>query len=100
MVSAQVSKTTPRVFGFYICNEPPATAYPWEGRRKRPPLTQFSASFPHLVQGVSRLWPWRLGEHEGVNAVAKDSFGQDDTMLSRLGNEARRGSGRKLMSLR
>jgi len=56
-----------------------------------------------------------ISEHEGVNAVVKDSLGQDNTMLScpsplsfvflswllsRLGNEARRGSGRKLRSLR
>ena len=49
-----------------------------------------------------------ISEHEGVNAVVKDSLGQDNTMLScpsplsfvflswllsRLGNEARRGSG-------
>jgi len=33
--------------------EPPVTAYQWEGGRKRRPLTLFSASFPHPVQGVS-----------------------------------------------
>ena len=65
-----------------------------------------------------------ISEHEGVNAVVRDSLGQDNTMLScpsplslllflalvtfvflsrllsRLGNEARRGSSRKLRSLR
>jgi hypothetical protein len=54
---------------FKLENEPAATAYPWEGGRKRRPLTLFSASFPHPVQGASPAALNALAAAPGLSAL-------------------------------